>query len=370
MPKKKKKSKLSQFTPKEQQQLQELKQLTKLCITEGAMRARTIINPDDETTRIFTKHQLKLAGEYFRFGIESGILGIPEDKVMSGNIIKLPDDGLPDTEDMIKNLAETMSMSDMMLYMIPCFETGVLVNPEGQSTQYTHWTVNSVNLEKKLYELTLHVYTKAKDDKGYIWSPSIRIHTIIDFHDPEKIVQSYVHDDCMSLVDMVTAIPYNKLKWSPFDIEVWKNTMVTLTKIQTDIWPKRHSEEFHETIVLQFSQAMTYVNVLLSQNKAKIKHDPKPNHDTEHKVQAIFNPEKQSERKIRTIGPVSINSRSVPHAPTKKSLTKYTIESWNRRGHMRHYKSGKIVYIKPTTPHRHALKNSESTPAPTTINVK
>lgn len=168
MSKKKKKSKLSQFTPKEQQQLQELKQLTKLCVTEGAMRARTIINPNDETTRIFTKHQLKLAGEYFRFGIESGILGIPEDKVMSGNIIKLPDDGLPDTEDMIKNLAETMLMSDMMLYMIPCFETGVLVNPEGQSTQYTHWTVNSVNLEKKLYELTLHVYTKAKDDKGYI----------------------------------------------------------------------------------------------------------------------------------------------------------------------------------------------------------
>lgn len=370
MAKKKKKSTLSQLTPKQKELTQQLKQLTRFCVREGTLRAKTELNPSDELEDLFTKRQLKLAKEYYRTGIETSIIGLPEEEVMSDNIIKLPADGLPDTVDLITNLEKTMDMADLMLFMIPCFETGVLVNPEGPSTTYTHWTVNTINLEKRFYEITLHMYTKGRDENGAVWSPSIRVHTIIDFHDPQKVTQSYVHEDCMGLTDIVTAIPYNKLKWSPFDIEVWKNTMVTLTKTQEEMYPEKYDMEYHENVVFQFTQAMTYVNVLLSQNKAKIKPNPKPADDGERKTQAQFDPEKQAERKVRTIGPVSIRSRSVPHAPTKKSVVKYTMESWNRRGHMRHYKSGKVVYIKPTTPHRHALKNTESKPAPTTLNVR
>lgn len=370
MAKKKKKSTMSQMTPRQKTLLQQLKRLTKACITEGTAAANALEGISMEAKDLFTNRQMELAKQYFKLGVESNIIGYPEDEVMSDNVIRLPDDGLPDTGEMIGNLSKTMTPDEMMLYMVPCFKTGVLVNPEGQSNQYTQWDVGRIDLDKKIYEVTLHAYTKAKDADG-VWSPSIRVHTVIDFHDFESVTQSYMHNDCMGLADVVTAVPYGKLNWSPFDVEIWKNTMVTLAKTQADTWPERHGgHEFHEDVVYEFCQAMTYVNVLLSQNKAKIKPSSKPADDGERKTQARFDPEKQAERKVRTIGPVSIKSRSVPHTPTKKSVIRYTMESWNRRGHMRHYKSGKVVYIKPTTPHRHALKDTESKPAPTTLNIR
>lgn len=89
---------------------------------------------------------------------------------------------------------------------------------------------------------------------------------------------------------------------------------------------------------------------------------------TKEKPTTAYDQSTQDERKIRTIGTISITSKSVPHAPTQKSAAKYVIASWQTRGHIRHYKSGKTVYIKPSIHHRHALKQNAA-PAPVTIKL-
>ena len=65
---------------------------------------------------------------------------------------------------------------------------------------------------------------------------------------------------------------------------------------------------------------------------------------------------------VRTIGKITVKSEKIPKQSTERTVIKYKVASWKRRGFIRHYKSGKTVYIKETTHHRHCLNDETQTP--------
>ena len=69
----------------------------------------------------------------------------------------------------------------------------------------------------------------------------------------------------------------------------------------------------------------------------------------------------QSERKTTYIGNVQIRSSQKPRKPCT-SIT-YHVDSWTKRGHIRHYKSGKTVYIPEKVCHRRKAETTKPTNA-------
>lgn len=88
------------------------------------------------------------------------------------------------------------------------------------------------------------------------------------------------------------------------------------------------------------------------------------------KIEKSFNPEKQKEKKLHILNNfISITSDDTPKEMTKRTVVKYHLASWTVKGHIRHYKSGKVTYVKPHTKKRKGMEKEAETTTPRTQKV-
>lgn len=66
---------------------------------------------------------------------------------------------------------------------------------------------------------------------------------------------------------------------------------------------------------------------------------------------------------------ISISSTERPEAPTVEKIIRYTMSEWGRQGHLRHYKNGRVVEIKPVTVHRKCVDIGKTTKTNTDAGV-
>lgn len=72
-----------------------------------------------------------------------------------------------------------------------------------------------------------------------------------------------------------------------------------------------------------------------------------------------------TERKTRILSDsIKISSVEKPEAPTLEKIIRYSMSEWERAGHFRHYKSGKVVQIKPSVVHRRCVDISKQNTDP------
>lgn len=96
-------------------------------------------------------------------------------------------------------------------------------------------------------------------------------------------------------------------------------------------------------------------NVALKTQKLSAPDKPESKADVSH-VEAPDDKKVLTDtRRVRHIGGITLTSERRPTAPTMKKIIQYTMSEWGRRGFVRHYKSGKTVYIEPTTVHRRCI---------------
>ena len=370
----KKRQRQNRLTAQENEILNYVKRYTRDCLLSSKENRRDHFSSlpkkqQDWIRELISTKQPQLSIEYYKKGVEKKLIGEPQDKVFSGNIIQLPenyDDLYPDDQ------VNTWSPEEYFLHAIPCFTEGVIQikdeTSEDKST-CTQWKVNSTDIDNKELDVTIQVYTVMNRPEEPIWAPIVKLRYKTSFHE-DAIDIGFVENDCINMSEICKMVPYSELHWSPFEIELWKNTAIYLAKLQEDTWTNNHEYDFNGTTVHLFLAKTTVTNLMLEQNRPTIRRERTSTTTPKIEIRTDFNPETQSQRRTRTIGPISIKSVSVPHAPTKKSVMKYMMESWNRRGHIRHYKSGKTVYIQPAVHHRHALKDKTTQPAPTTIKIQ
>lgn len=270
----------------------------------------------------------------------------------------------------LKNDSRIMEYQDKndWLSTMPCFNEGVLRPNEGR---YIYWKILDVKTEEKSFTIFLHDYIQRSPD---LWETSVtaccKVTHINSEENGYQISVDNSYDDYFTatLSALYSAINLKKdLKWTKQERTIWKKYVVTYAE-NSEREMALHKQTSYINLVKVFLTLMLIVNGTLAQNKpSKAKHHTKT--ITEKTV--IKTEQKPTpERVIRTVGTMLIQSEKPPKVPTEKTVIKYVVASWPTRGHIRHYKSGKTVYIKPSTHHRKCLQKDKEDKTKQTIVFK
>lgn len=338
-------------------------------------------------------HLFKQINEIYSFCYEKNIL-FDRKTIKKMDTINIIDFDFPDSG---TDAYET-AKSNFFTY-IPPLEKGVL---RGTLRNYMYFEVYEIDLENQTYSLILHDYRSDSNDDYFPWSLTCYGDlTIIkedglastvqvnDFYGFDSFVQDYMIDD----------VPLYKLVWSnKLERQFFKDTTVPMLeilsqaqfaqiKLHGDWYSKEDAEneeenDSKENLSEPDSKASDYLyntaayfllqicdtNYMLSKNRPIAERGKY----TKHKVHEIqeTDPSKMPKKQIiRSVGGIKIKSVKIPKMPTEESVRKYKVSSWNKRGHVRHYKNGKIVYIKPTVCQRKCFKGNGN-PLQTIINIE
>ena len=271
----------------------------------------------------------------------------------------------------VKQLYDTNSFFNY----IPCFEEGVL---KINSKAWIHFKLTDLNLDEKKYELELTYYNQDPRNGGfgiraieflyvnYKDDPAIPIETSSKYIPEYTLIKesNFLKENVLSITEQMVFTEYLSLLK---EIDT-KNKNIVSGHFKNPINPDAVSL----TVTTLFS--FVKINKLLQEerlskgiNPEKKNKNNKPignslnNLDTEEPNTLYLTPSQK--RKIRYLGKtgISITSKKIPKTPDQSYVKHYSVSSWSQIGHIRHLKSGKTIYIKPQTKHRHALidKNIE-----------
>ena len=230
-------------------------------------------------------------------------------------------------------------ISNWTLAVPPILDGVVLLNKD----RYLVYEVHDIDLDDKKYNVQIIDYGF---DQG-IW---ILNHIVVgDIHcDVDEKTFDYRDIDVADIFKgyFVTheLTPYIEL--DKVTTEILVNVILPdMERVNAEDAKNGDSEA--KDILNHFFTTIVRVNHELSSNKPKAVRKK----DSNTKVKAIKDAEPDKNPKpqiIRTLpSGVTIKSENIPKAPTLEIIRHYKIASWGRRGHLRHYKNGKVVYIAP-----------------------
>jgi len=250
---------------------------------------------------------------------------------------------------------ENVEMANQNFYMaIPPLKEGVLrVNKE----RYLEFKILEIDEEEKSVTCEIRDYSNdktwmlenyLKEAKAYISTengkPKLKL--------AEKGIQ---------MADFILAAIHGQKIWTEADIRIIEEVVVPFVKLY-------ELEDELSAICTKFYQAIVETNSQLMQGK------PKPQRKRKGaKVKVVYgeaekNPKPQI---IRTLaGGITIKSEKIPRVPTEEIIRHYKVAVWNTRGHMRTYKNGKTVYVRPSVHHRKCMEKGGEKAPQTIIQVR
>ncbi len=137
----------------------------------------------------------------------------------------------------------------------------------------------------------------------------------------------------------------------------------TYDNLVNDLLPSLEKEvpaddEMTNSLIQHFFTAMLQVNCELNEHKPKAVRGKAKG----VKVKTVTDKTPETNPRpqiVRTLpSGVTITSAKAPKASTLEVVRHYKVASWNVRGHVRHYKNGKVVYIEPRVAHRKEFGNA------------
>lgn len=245
--------------------------------------------------------------------------------------------------------------------LIPCFQEGAL---QCNKDRFIHWKIMDLNLEEPYIDIYLADYMVTD---GF-WTPgcfgAVRFQKNKDCGEVEL---GYDHNSMYDFTRLYTLINRSKLGWSKDTMKLWEGWVVKHAEITAAELLKSGYNNL-TCIGCLFEIYMEIINYCLSIHKPSRPQAISGGSAAKAKTVAVPNMP-QPERKVRMVGTIPVISSTVPRRPTEKTIIKYQLESWNTRGHMRHLKSGKVVYVKPSVHHRKALRDTATGNTPQSVIV-
>ncbi len=237
--------------------------------------------------------------------------------------------------------------------IIPPLTTGVL---RMNVARYLKYSVTSIDLDNRSY----NVYIEDYGFEEGVWM----LNSITD-------AEIYFKNDTISHAIKFTS--FGKLLEFIFIDKAIKEFVVPDKQMEKDLKETViptlkgiENEDDGADVINHFITAITRVNIeLMTGKKPKAVRDNKSTH-----VKAAAGEIEKTPKPhiVRTLASgVNIKSEKVPKAPTIDTIRHYKIAAWNTRGHIRHYKNGKIAYIKPSIKERKCLKEKGNAIIPQTI---
>ena len=241
------------------------------------------------------------------------------------------------------------SHTDQMFYhIIPCFKTGFL-----KINQYRgiYFKILDFDEEKQSIKLHLHDYllnaTNGEHEPGRATDVT---------YQQIKDQTSFEVSNIFSFTDMYTYLSPRELQWNMEDIQFWEEVILQNAVNQDALFEKIHKNPAKELAQL-FLLHILLSNYYLAQKRPVI--DAKQEKEVKKKtpIKTNIRPINTDEliKRIRHIGTIRFVSAKTPPKPDQNRIRTYRLENWGVRGHVRHYKNGKTVYIQPQTRHRKSL---------------
>ena len=232
-------------------------------------------------------------------------------------------------------------------YILPPFKTGVMkVNRH----RYVKYRVLEIDEEKQLYWLSLEDY--AYDN---VWLQDNLVVGEVQVADG-SINYRTAGDQLSALIEKDLQEDVAK-KLNPVD-------KAYLTQVAIPYIKTVEVDQDLDDILMHFVGAIVETNIQLAAGK------PKAKRGSGNKIQTKAGEvDKNPKPKIvRTLtGGITITSAKPPRPASPDTVRTYHIAAWKSRGHIRHYKDGRTVYVRESIHHRKCLQTDEKVAIPQTI---
>ncbi len=261
-------------------------------------------------------------------------------------------EGLTDST-IIRSNEEIQKLDDNWFLGIPPLEMAVLkINRD----RYFMYEVEDLDIENKSYTINITDYCHADG----IWVMHAVYKATYCFNDINIIREVTGFGLGGMLECMFTA------KESPYKTFLPEKTKKVLIENVIPGLDRIIDTEIAYNIATFFLSLILKVNIELSSGvRPKAKRGSRKKAIASVNEDALANPKPQIVRTLKS--GVTIKSVKMPKAPTMQSVTHYKVASWNCRGHIRHCKSGKVTYVRPSVKERQCLKKNGEAPKSRTV---
>lgn len=231
----------------------------------------------------------------------------------------------------------------------PFLDGAVLINRD----RYLVYYVTNIDMDEKEYEVTIIDYAC---DQG-VWVMNVSVVATVMLGNKE-IKFEFNEASCYDFIKGMF-IDHTLEPKLYLDKHLYNNVVNELLPFLKSCIDENAGDPIGKSVLNHFLSSIVKVNL-------ELMHGPKPkavrSKGSKRKVKTVAekNPEKNPKPQIvRTLSSgVTIKSAKVPKAPTTEIVRHYKVASWNVRGHMRHYKDGKVVYIQPRVAKRKEFENT------------
>lgn len=343
----------------------------------SASAARYVADPSLITTRV-----PELLRAYNQKLMDDGkMLSFREVKKMdmldvTGFLPPLPDDcsGIPNLHPATEEEKAAIGRLGWYSY-VPCFEKGAM---KLNRFRYIVFEITELDPENQSVKVKLRDYIKPKDgcwQMGVGTTVSVSIAPDADeYEDPDRLeevkhVIRVENEGSENFEQIYTIYNAEDMHWSRSDYQTWMDIVVQNGRIATrQVYAMSGTDQCGQ-LAQVFTLINSRCNAMLEMNRpSRPVREKKPGMPSGKKT-VTYEKGEAPERKIRMVGALRVQSASVPRTPCLETVITYKVAKWTVRGHVRRYKSGKEVYIKPTTRTRKALEGTGEATA-TTIRFK
>lgn len=255
---------------------------------------------------------------------------------------------------------------NMFYTMIPCFNTGVIRTRFGL---YIQWEIKNIDLNQKSYTVKIKVYTnELAYDKQTWWCKHESINHVTvesDINQSKTFVQTPV-DSILQADQILYGVNPRSMNLNPKELADWLKYRKIYMNFCQQLTKNGRSFQCCE-LMKSFLLSQSVANFFMHQAKSEMPIKALTSRSDGVSAKPVSVPsepikaaQKAPERVLRIIDVVAFKSETMPILPTRKSIAQYRLAQWQTRGHMRHYKSGKTVYIKPSIHHRKKLLDTDS----------
>ena len=155
--------------------------------------------------------------------------------------------------------------------------------------------------------------------------------------------------------DIYTKIPKGKRGFDKVEQLLWEQCVVENAKVTLNRFGENGGDYALGSLMKFFITANVKINNMLSKNKpTKAKKQQTANTRNNRTIENT--PQSPPELKIRNVGVITMKSEKPPRMASYDTIVHYKIAQWKTRGHIRHYKNGKTVYVKESVHKRKALQ--------------
>lgn len=260
---------------------------------------------------------------------------------------------------------------------LPCFEEGVFRLP---NNAYLYFKIRNLLLKDSNSRINIGTDNELTDktpdmingdyceimmenykfNEKLKWCPGLRIRIVIRRKTNDKVEIATIESDSMTeLYACSTKTLKEALHWTDAQITLWSKYIKAIQQEETE------KQSSINTVIQQFCSFKTYINLCLQ--KKKLSHGKKSRAKAKYHVKTtVDTTAQQPEKLIRNISignaNISFTSRKTPKRPDEEYIRHYSVAAWKTRGHLRHYKNGKTVWIKESVHKRKGFENNESAP--------